>query len=133
MNEWINILLEVDSPPVVVLEIKVEHFISDLSIFELASVYDHRLTEDGGVVVLSGEDVDSFSLQYVISFFNCIVNSYLVGAFSYLSFAVEHETTSKSVNLVIKWARGVRLSSLDRFLRFVIDILPFWLIVFNVV
>ena len=84
-------------------------------------------------MVFSGEHVDSFSLQYIISFFNCIVNCNLVGAFSYLSLAVEHETTSKSVNLVVEWARGVRLSSLDRFLRFVIDILPLWLVVLNIV
>ena len=126
-------MLEIDSTPVVVLEVKVKHFICNLSIFELASVDNHRLSENSSVVVFPGKHVNSFGLQYIISFFNCIVNCHLVGALSNLSFTVEHETTSKSVNFVIEWARGVRLPTLDRFLRFVIDILPFWFVIIDVI
>ena len=107
LDKWINILLEINSSPVVVFEGKVEHFISDLSVFKLASVNDHGLAEDSSMMVFSWKDIDSFSFQYIISFFNSVVNSDLVGAFSDLSLSIKHETTTESVNLIIKWAGGV--------------------------
>lgn len=107
LDKWINILLEINSTPIIILQVKVEHLISELTVLELATINDHGLPENSSMMVFSWKDIDSFSFQYIISFFNGVVNSDLVGAFSDLSLSIKHETTTESVNLIIKWAGGV--------------------------
>jgi len=126
-------LLEVNSTPIVIFKIKIEHFISNLSIFELTTINDHRLPKYGSVVIFSWQDIDTFSFQYIISLLNCVVNSNLVRALTDLSLSVEHETSAECINLVIEWARCVGLSPLDALLGIVIYVFPLWFVIFDVV
>ena len=72
MNEWVNILLEVNSTPVVELEVKVEHLVGELSIFKLASVNDHRLAKDSSLVIFSWQDIDTFCPYNIVPSLNSI-------------------------------------------------------------
>ena len=104
LDKWVNVLLEIDSAPIVKLQVEVEHLVCKLSIFELATVNDHGLAKDGGLVVFSWQDVDSFGSDHIVSFFYCVEIGHLVGAFTNLSFSVEHEATTEGENLIVKRA-----------------------------
>lgn len=84
-------------------------------------------------MIFSWQYIDSLCFQYIVSFFDCVINCDLVRAFSHLSLSVKHETATESVDFIIEWARGVRLSTLDALLRIVLNIFPFWFVVLDVV
>lgn len=117
LYKWINILFVIDSSPIVEFKIKIKHFISYLSIFELTSVNNHGRPENWGLMVLSGQDIDSFSPTYVIFLFNCIIIRNLIGTFTNLSFRVEFKASSKWVDLIVVRTWCMSASSLDHFVR----------------
>ena len=52
-------------------------------------------------MVFSWQDIYSLGAHHVVSFLNCIEISHLVGAFTHLSFPVEHEAATEREDLVV--------------------------------
>ena len=77
------------------------------------------------MLVLSRKDIEALGLEDLVPLLNGVIDGYLVGALSHLPLPIEHETATKGVYLVIKWTRGVALSSLDALAALIVDILPF--------
>ena len=133
LDEWVYVLLEIDSSPIVELQVEVQHFICKLSIFKLTTINDHGLSKDGSLMVLPGQDVDSFGSNDIVSFLYSIKIGYLVGTFTNLTFSVKHEAATKGVYLFVKWTWSMSASPLDCFVLAEVNILPVWFTMFNVI
>ncbi|MGB1967928.1 MAG: hypothetical protein ACPHOJ_06350 [Litorivicinaceae bacterium] len=112
MNKWIDVLLIVDATPVVVLEVKVQHFVRVLPVLKLATVNDHGLPEDGSVVVFTRQYIDSLRLQNTVTALDRVVDEHLVGALAHLPFAVELETAAEGVDFVVVATGSVSATAL---------------------
>ena len=125
MDEGIDVLFVVYAAPIIILHVKIEHFIGDLTILELTSIHDHGLSKNGRVMVLPRQDVDSFGFNHIVSSLNSVVNNYLVGALAHLPFAVKLKAASESVYSVIVTARSVPAPALNWLKTVVTLIRPF--------
>ena len=124
--ERLNVLFEIDSAPVVVLKVKIEHFVGYLPVLKLSTIYYHGVSKDSGVMVLSGKNVETFGLEHLIPLVYSVVDHYLVCAFSHLSLPIEHKAPSKDIHRVIIRASRMSASSLYSLIEIVVNILPLW-------
>jgi hypothetical protein len=59
------------------------------------------------MVISSSQYVDTFGFEDLVGSMDYVVNSELIGAFTYHSFSVEHEASTKREDLIVKCHRGV--------------------------
>ena len=60
-----QLLLEVEPRPVIELDVKVQHFVANASVFEHSTIYDHTFAENGSTVILPWLDRDAFGFDSV--------------------------------------------------------------------
>jgi hypothetical protein len=63
-------------------------------------------------MIFSWKHVEPLSLKNEVFLLNGIIDCHLIGALTYLTLAIEHETTSERIDLVVVWAGAVALASL---------------------
>lgn len=76
-------------------------------------------------MILSREDVEPLGLKNAILPLNGVIYSHLVSALTYLTLAIEHETSTERVDLIIIRARAVGLPTLDWLWGLVVYVFPF--------
>jgi len=55
-------------------------------------------------MILSRKNIKSLCLKDAVFLLDGVVDSYLVSTLSHLTLAIEHEASTKSIDLVVVWA-----------------------------
>ena len=94
------------------MQIKIQHLICECPILKLPSINNHRGPINSCTMVFPRKDIQTLCLHQIMFLLLDVVNSDLICALSDLPFLVEHETATKTVDLVLESSRLVSASTL---------------------